>query len=186
MYSITDLKKDTLIQIDNQPYRVVSYAQKQLGRGGSIVNVKLKNLINGSTLDKTYKGNDKIEPANVNKQTVQYLYSQDKKLFFMNQESYEQFEVEQSILSDSAALLKEGQEVTAQSFDGVVISVELPIKINLAVSEAPNAVKGDTQSTVMKDVTLETGVVIQAPLFIKAGDTVIVDTRDISYVERAK
>lgn len=185
MLSITDLKKDTVIQIDGVPYKVSDYAQKQMGRGGSIVNVKLKNLLNGSVLDKTYKGNEKIEPADVLNKKMQFLYSDGDKLNFMDEDTYEQMEISKDMVTN-VQLLKEGSSATVQLFEGRAINVELPLKIPLEVIEAPDVVKGDTQSTVMKTVTLETGAEVQTPMFVKKGDVIIVDTRDASYVERQK
>ena len=185
MLSITDLKKNTLITLDGQPFKVIEYAQKQMGRGGSIVNTKLKNLITGAVKNQTFQGNDKIESADVTNQKVQFLYA-DSDLHFMDGETYEQFALSTELLGDQAQLLKEGQEVTAQLYNGNVINVELPVKINLKVTESPDVVKGDTQSTVQKFVTLETGAKIQATIFVKQGDTLVIDTRDGKYVERAK
>ena len=185
MYGVTDLKKGTLIQLDGKPYRVVEYAQKQMGRGGSIVNVKIKNLLDGSVIPKTFKGQDKIEPADVTNSKVQFLYKEGNKLFFMDEATYEQFELEDSEVT-GAEFLKDGTTVNSQSFDGRVISVELPIKVSLNVVSTPDVVKGDTQSTVMKEAEVESGASVQVPIFIKQGDNVIVDTRDGSYVEREK
>lgn len=185
MLSITDLKKNTLIVLDGQPFKVVEYNQKQMGRGGSIVNTKLKNLITGAVKTQTFQGNDKIEPADVSNQKVQFLYA-DSDLHFMDGETYEQFSLDKELFGDQADLLKEGQEVTAQLFNGNVINVELPVKITLEVVKSPDVVKGDTQSTVQKIVTLETGAKVQAPMFVKVGDILVIDTRDSSYVERAK
>ena len=186
MYSITDLRKGTVLQVDGTPYRVVDYAQKQMGRGGSIVNTKLKNLLDGSVTSKTFKGADKIEEANLRQRKVQFLYREGDTLHFMDESTYDQFEVNVAIAGSTAELMKEGSSVTAQLFEDRVISIELPVKVPLEVVQAPNVVKGDTQSTVMKEVELETGAKIQTPIFIKQGDIVIVDTRDSSYVERAK
>lgn len=185
MYSITDIKKDTIIQIEGVPYKVTDYAQKQMGRGGSIVNVKLKNLLNGSVLDKTYKGNEKIESADVSTSKMQFLYADGDTFNFMNEETYEQIEVAKDMIT-GASLLKEGANANVQLFEGKVINVELPIKVPLQVIEAPDVVKGDTQSTVMKTVVLETGAEIQTPMFVKKDDVIVVDTRDSSYVERQK
>ncbi len=186
MYSITDLKKDTIIQMDGVPYKVVEYNQKQMGRGGSIVNTRLKNLLDGSVIPKTFKGADKVEEADVSLQKVQFLYEDGGKLFFMNEQTYDQFEVSSDSMGESAKLLKDGATATAQLFDGRVINVELPIKVPLKVTEAPDVVKGDTQSTVMKVAKLETGAEVQVPIFIKTGDVILVDSRDGSYVERQK
>ena len=185
MYSITDLKKDTIIQLDGVPYKVVEYAQKQMGRGGSIVNVRIKNLLDGSVIPKTFKGQEKIEPADVDNKKMQFLYAEGDVLHFMDEKTYDQIEVQREMV-DRSELMKEGSNAEVQMFDGRVINVELPIKVDLEVTDSPDVVKGDTQSTVLKEVTVETGAKVQTPMFVKAGDTIVVDTRDGSYVERKK
>lgn len=186
MYQPTDLKKGTVIQIDGLPYRVTDYNQKVVGRGGSIVNVKLKNIVNGSVIPKTYKGADKIEPADVNTKKVQYLYADGEGFHFMDPDSFEQFQLPQADMEDAGDYLKEGDEVGLQFFGSRVINVELPKNLYLLVTYAEDVVKGDTTSNVLKDATLETGKVIKVPAFIKVGDVVKVDTRDGSYLERQK
>ena len=186
MYQPTDLKKGAVIQIDGQPFKVIEYSQKVMGRGGSIVNVKIKNLITGAVLPKTYKGQDKIERAEVNNQTAQYLYSDGSNLFFMNPTSFEQFELPIEEAEDVTKYVLEGAEVQLQFFDGKVINVELPTTVNLVVTYTENVVKGDTTSSVLKDAKLETGVTVKVPSFIKTDDVLKIDTRDGSCVERAK
>lgn len=186
MYSITDLKKGTVIQIDGVPFKVVDYAQKQMGRGGSIVNTKLKNLLDGGVVTKTFKGQERIEPAELTNRKVQYLYSDSDKLYFMDQKSFDQFDVPKMTAGESIRFLVEGSEVDLQLYDDKIISVELPTKLPLKVLETPSVVRGDTQSTVQKEATLENGTKIQVPIFINSSDTIIVDTRDGSYVERQK
>ena len=186
MYQPTDLKKGTVCQLDGKPYRVVEYGQKVMGRGGSIVNVKLKNLIDGSVIPKTFKGQDKIEPADVTNKAVQFLYSDGDSYHFMDPESFEQFELSAAIVDDAAGYLKEGEPLNLQLFDGKVITVELPKNVYLAVTYTEDVVKGDTTSSVLKDATLETGKVIKVPAFIKVGDIVSVDTATGDYRERTK
>ena len=186
MYQPTDLKKGTVIQIDGQPFRVTEYAQKVMGRGGSIVNVKLKNLVTGAVIPKTYKGADKIEPAEVSTKKVQYLYADGEGFHFMDPENFEQFQLPTEDMDDAGDYLKEGDEVALQFFGDRVINVELPKNLFLEVTYAEDVVKGDTTSSVLKDATLETGKVIKVPAFIKVGDVVKVDTRDGSYLERQK
>ena len=186
MYQPTDLKKGTVIQIDGQPFRVTEYAQKVMGRGGSIVNVKLKNLVTGAVIPKTYKGADKIEPAEVSTKKVQYLYADGEGFHFMDPENFEQFQLPGEDMDDAGDYLKEGDEVALQFFGDRVINVELPKNLFLEVTYAEDVVKGDTTSSVLKDATLETGKVIKVPAFIKVGDIVKVDTRDGSYLERQK
>lgn len=186
MYQPTDLKKGTVIQIDGQPFRVTDYAQKVMGRGGSIVNVKLKNLMTGAVIPKTFKGADKIEPAEVSNKKVQYLYADGDNFFFMDPESFEQFELPVADMDDAGNYLKEGDEVSLQFFGERVINVELPKNLFLEVTYAEDVVKGDTTSSVLKDATLETGKVIKVPAFIKVGDIVSVDTATGEYRERKK
>lgn len=186
MYQPTDLKKGTVCQIDGKPYRVVEYSQKVMGRGGSIVNVKLKNLIDGSVIPKTFKGQDKIERAEVTNKTVQYLYSDGTDFHFMDPESFEQFQLGADIVDTAAQYMKEGDELNLQFFGDRVINVELPKNLYLEVTYAEDVVKGDTTSSVLKDATLETGLVIKVPAFIKVGDIVSVDTSTGEYRERKK
>lgn len=186
MYQPTDLKKGTVCQIDGQPYRVIEYGQKVMGRGGSIVNVKLKNLITGAVIPKTFKGQDKIEPAEVSNRTVQYLYNDGETYFFMDPESFEQFELSADLVDEASGFLKEGENLTLQFFGERVINVELPKNIYLEVTYAEDVVKGDTTSSVLKDATLETGVTVKVPAFIKVGDIISVDTTTGEYRERKK
>jgi len=186
MYSPTDLKKGTIIQIDKEPYRVIDYAQKVMGRGGSIVNVRIKNLITGAVLPKTYKGQDKIEPAEVTTQNAQYLYSDGSNLFFMNPTTFEQFDVSLNEAEDVPKFIVEGGEVQLQFFEGRVINVELPTSVILNVVYTESVTKGDTTSSVLKDAKLNTGITIKVPAFIKIGDDIKIDTRDGSYTERVK
>ena len=186
MYQPTDLKKGTVCQLDGQPFRVIEYGQKVMGRGGSIVNVKLKNLITGAVIPKTFKGQDKIEPAEVSNKTVQYLYNDGETFFFMDPESFEQFELSAEMMDEASGYLKEGEELTLQFFGERVINVELPKNIFLEVTYAEDVVKGDTTSSVLKDAKLETGVTVKVPAFIKVGDIISVDTSTGEYRERKK
>ncbi len=185
-FGITDLKKGTIFQYEGVPYRVTEYGQKVMGRGGSIVNVKIKSLIDGKVLDKTFKGNESVEPADVSNQNVQYLYNDGATFYFMNEDTYEQFEVASDMIGDQAGYLKEGDKVVVQFFDGRIINVELPKNVYLAVTYAEDVVKGDTTSSVMKDATLETGITVKVPAFIKTGDVISVDTETGAYRERKK
>lgn len=184
--SITNLKKGTLFQLEGVPYRVVDYNQKVMGRGGSIVNVRIKSLTDGKVLEKTFKGNESIESADVTNQTVQYLYSDGGSFYFMNGETFEQFEIPADLVGDGAGYLKEGDNVTLQSFEGRPINVELPKNVPLQVTYTEDAVKGDTSSSITKDATLETGITIRVPAFIKQGDVISVDTSTGAYRERVK
>ncbi|HCH34438.1 MAG: translation elongation factor P (EF-P)/translation initiation factor 5A (eIF-5A) [Candidatus Saccharibacteria bacterium GW2011_GWC2_48_9] len=186
MYQPTDLKKGTVCQLDGKPYRVIEYSQKVMGRGGSIVNVKLKNLIDGSVIPKTFKGQEKIEPAEVSNKTVQYLYKSGDTFNFMDPETFEQFEFGIDTVDSAADYLKEGNDLMLQFFGEKVINVELPKNLYLEVTYAEDVVKGDTTSSVLKDATLETGKIVKVPAFIKTGDVISVDTATGEYRERKK
>ncbi len=184
--SITDLKKGTLFQWEGQPYRVVTYGQKVMGRGGSIVNVRIKSLIDGKVLEKTFKGNEQLDSADVSTQDVQYLYKDGNAFFFMNETTFDQFEVSADIVGDYGGYLKEGDRLQLQFFNDRPINVVLAKNVPLAVTYTETAVKGDTSSSITKDATLETGITIKVPAFIQQGDVVSVDTSTGSYRERVK
>jgi elongation factor P len=185
-FGITDLKKGVVFQLDGHPYKVVEYSQKVMGRGGSIVNVRIKSLIDGKVLAKTFKGNEAVEQADVTYKNVQYLYKDDSKLHFMDTDSYEQLEVDKDLIGDGAGYLKEGDNVKAQMFGIKPINIELPKNIYLKVVYTEDVVKGDTTSNVLKDAELETGITVKVPAFIKQGDEISVSTEDGSYRERKK
>lgn len=186
MYGPTDLKKNVLITLDGQPYKVIDYSQKVMGRGGSIVNVRVKNLITGALIPKTFKGQEKIEPAEVTTKKVQYLYKDDTKFYFMDPVSFEQYELPSDLVGDSKDFMKDGDEMEIQFYNGSAINLTLPKNLWLEVTYTENAVKGDTSTSVMKDATLETGVVVKVPAFIKTGDIISVDTESYAYRERKK
>jgi len=184
--SITNLKKGTLFQWEGEPFRVVEYNQKVMGRGGSIVNVRIKSLLDGKVLEKTFKGNETLDSADVTTQPVQYLYSDGNTFFFMNEATFNQFEVPADLVADNAGFMKEGDKVQLQFFNDRPINVELPKNVPLKVTYTESAVKGDTSSAITKDATLETGVTVKVPAFIKQGDLISVDTTTGAYRERVK
>ena len=185
-FGITDLKKGAVFQMDGHPYKVLEYGQKVMGRGGSIVNVRIKSLIDGKVLEKTFKGNEVIEQADVQYSNVQYLYNDGAKYYFMDDDTYEQTELSADLLEGQTGYLKEGDKVKAQSFNGNVINIDLPKNVFLEVTYSEDVVKGDTANSVQKDATLETGLTIRVPAFIKQGDVVSVDTETGAYRERKK
>ena len=186
MYGPTDLKKNVLITLDGQPYKVIEYSQKVMGRGGSIVNVRVKNLITGALIPKTFKGQEKIEPAEVTTKKVQYLYKDEDKFYFMDPSTFEQYELSNDLVGDSKDFMKDGDEMEIQFYNGSAINLTIPKNLWLEVTYTENAVKGDTSTSVMKDATLETGVVVKVPAFIKTGDVISVDTETYAYRERQK
>lgn len=183
---VTDLKKGAVFAYEGHPYRVVEYAQKVVGRGGSIVNVTIKSLLDGKQLQKTFKGNEQLDSVELGYANVQYLYNDGAKFYFMDNETYEQIELNADVIGDQAGFLKEGDIVKAMKLDGNTVSVELPKNVYLKVTYAEDVVKGDTTSSVLKTVKLETGIEVKAPAFIKEGDIISVDTETWEYRERKK
>lgn len=185
-FAITELKKGTVFEFEGQPYKVMDYSQKVMGRGGSIVNVKIKSLVDGKTLEKTFKGSDQLDSADVRQQTVQYLYSDANAYNFMNSESFEQFAVPSSLVGDSGLYIKEGDHVDLQLFESKPIGIVLPKNVALKVVYTESVVRGDTSTSITKDAKLETGLVIKVPSFIKQDDLISVDTSSGTYRERIK
>ncbi len=183
---VTDLKKGQVFKLDGVPYKVLEYNQKVMGRGGSIVNVRIKSLLDGRVLQKTFKGNEQLEPADITNRSVQYLYNDGTTFYFMDQDNYEQFEAPADMVGDQAGYMKEGDKVVAQLFEGNVSNIELAKNVYLEVTYTENVVKGDTTSSVLKDATLETGITAKVPAFIKQGDVISVDTTTGAYRERKK
>jgi elongation factor P len=184
--SITNLRKGTVFQLEGVPYRVTEYSQKVMGRGGSTVNVKIKSLIDGKVLAKTFHGSDTVDSADVSNRNLQYLYDDGAKFYFMDPGTYEQFELEAETMEDKAGYVKEGDNVNAQFFSDRIINVELPKNVPLKVTYTENAVRGDTSSAITKDAKLETGITIKVPAFVKTGDVISVDTVTGAYRERLK
>jgi elongation factor P len=148
--------------------------------------VRIKSLIDGKVLEKTFKGNEQLDSADVSTQSVQYLYNDGNTFYFMNDETFEQFEVSADLVGDGARYIKEGDRVALQFFDDKPINVELPKNVPLKVVYAEDVVKGDTTSSVQKDAELETGITVKVPAFIKQGDVISVDTASGAYRERIK
>jgi elongation factor P len=184
--AITDLKKGTVFQLDGIPYKVVEYGQKVVGRGGSIVNVRIKSLIDGKVLEKTFKGNEQLDSADVSRINAQYLYEADNQFYFMDSSSFNQFSISADDVGDQKNYLKEGDEIQVHLFNDQPIDIELPKNVPLKVTYTEDVVKGDTATNILKDATLETNTVIKVPPFIKQGDIVRVDTRTGAYLEREK
>lgn len=186
MLGHTDLKKDTLIELDGAPQRVLDYSHAAMGRGGAVARVKLKNLLTGAVTERTFRSADKIPQAQIERHTMQLLYREGSNLEFMNQESYEQESVPADIIGDAARFLADGSVVQLQVWGGRVIGAEAPNNVFLQVTQTEPGARGDTATTALKPATVETGVQVMVPLFINEGDVIKVDTRDGRYLERQK
>jgi elongation factor P len=186
MLSISEIKLGKVIKVNDQPYVITKADHHKMARGGAVLKTKLKNLIDSSVLEKTFQGNDKAEEADVEKKKVNYMYSDENKAYFMDNESYDQFELSLDVIGDKTKFMKDGTDVDVLYFQDKPVAVELPIKMDFAVTEAPPGVKGDSASNVTKQITIETGAKLNAPLFINEGDRIRVNTDTGEYVERAK
>lgn len=171
---------------NKQPHIVIWREHAMMGRGGGFVRTRLKNLINGSTVENTFKGNDKIDEADLFRSQAQFLYFEGTDPVFMDNANFEQFTLPRDQIGESAGFLKEGMNVDVLSYESRPITITLPIKVELKVTYTEPGFKGNTASGTSKPATLETGAHIQVPLFINQDDTIRVDTRDGSYVERVK
>lgn len=185
MLGMTDIRKGRVVVLEGEPYVVMSaeFLRKQQRR--PVMRSTLRHLASGATKEHTFMQSDKIAEADVERVVCQFLYAAGDTHTFMNQQTFEQFELAARVVGEAAEFLLEGQEVTAVLFEGRPVAVELPIKIDRKVISAPPGIKGDTSSNVMKEVVVEGGTTVKAPLFIKSGDTIRIDTRTGEYAERA-
>lgn len=167
------------------PFAVLYHEHSKTGRAGSVLRTRLKNLATGAVLDKTFQGAEHVEEAQISKSKAQFLYKENADFCFMDTESYEQFSLSTEVLGNNTDYLTEGTEVVFLNFEGNAINIELPVKMKLRVTDAPPGIKGNTVSTGGKMVTLETGKIISTPLFVEAGDEIIVNTEKGEYVSRA-
>lgn len=185
MLSISDIKTGKNILWNDTPYVVLYHEHSKTGRAGAVLRTKLKNLVTGAVMDKTFQGSEAVYEADISKSKAQYTYKEGTDYNFMDNESYEQFSLSKDALGDNVNYLKEGTEVTLLNFNGNPINIELPVKVTLKVVDAPPGIKGNTVSTGGKVVTLETGMKVSTPLFVNAGDEVVVNTERGEYVGRA-
>jgi elongation factor P len=182
----TDLRTGVLIALEGVPYRVTDYSHKAMGRGGAVVQVKLKNLLTGGVVEKSFRSADRIEPADVMRSQMQLLYRSGGDMMFMDEATYDQETVSEDALGEQSKYIADGSAVTLLKFGGKVIGLEMPNAVHLKVTETEPGVRGDTATTAMKPATLETGVQLQVPLFINVGDKVKVNTVTGAYLERQK
>lgn len=183
MLSITDLKTGTVFEDQDQPWIVLEYQHSKTGRAGAVMRTKIKNLATGSTVQKTFQSSDKFVPVQLERKKAQYLYK-DNGYVFMDSKNYSQFNLSAETVGSSMNYIKEGEEIQLVFYKDNPISIDLPIKVKLRVEDAPGTDKGNTVTAATKQATLETGLVVNVPLFVKTGDTLVIDTRDGSYVER--
>lgn len=180
-----DFKTGLTLLIDGNIYQVLDFQHVKPGKGAAILKTKLKDLKNGGILERNFNPNIKFDLAIVEKKAVQYSYAMDGVYCFMDLETYDMYELPEEVIGDSKNYLVENQEVSVKFFEGELLSVDIPEKVTLTVTETSGAVAGNTATNATKDATLETGITIKVPLFIKEGDKVVVSTADGKYNGRA-
>ena len=184
--TLNDIKKGININYNGEPYVVIDANFVRMQARQPVMQTKLKSLVSGKVLEITFKPGDKVEYADLQRGQANYMYKDETSAFFMNNDTYEQFDIPLDQLGNKINYLKEGTDCDVLYFENKPVNIDIPIKIKLKVTQAPPGVKGDSSSNVTKQITLETGAVINAPLFIKQGDEIIVNTESEEYVERAK
>ncbi|MGD9960214.1 elongation factor P [Nocardioides sp.] len=184
MASTNDLKNGMVLNIDGQLWAVVEFQHVKPGKGPAFVRTKLKNVESNKTVDRTFNAGTKVETANVDKRTMQYLYNDGSSYVFMDISSYEQLEISPEIVGEASNFLLENQEAIVATNDGRVLYVELPASVELLITYTEPGLQGDRSTGGTKPATLETGHTIAVPLFITTGEKIKVDTRDSSYLGR--
>ena len=184
MISTNDVKPGMALELPDGLFQIVEYQHVKPGKGKAFVRMKLKNLVSGAVLDRTFRADEDVPQAVIDRRDHQFLYRDDLGFHFMNLETYAQFALPDEDIGEASDYLTEGSTVMLPLFQDHPIGVELPASVELKVTEAEPGVKGDRVSGATKPVTLETGLVVQAPLFVEAGDTIKVDTRSGSYMTR--
>ncbi len=186
MATTNDLKNGMVLNIEGQLWTVVEFQHVKPGKGPAFVRTKLKNVESGKNVDKTFNAGTKVETANVDKRTMQYLYNDGTSYVFMDTSTYEQLEIAPEIVADAKNFMLENQDAIVATNEGRVLFVELPASVELLIAETEPGLQGDRSTGGTKPATLETGHQIQVPLFIVSGEKVKVDTRDSSYLGRVK
>ena len=181
----TDLRKGVVFKLDNNPVIVLDFKLVKQGRGSSNVRVKVKNLLTGVTVERTFGGGETVESVDLERKSAQYLYNDGSDAYFMDAQSFEQFSLPLETVESQIKFLKEGEKVIALVLDGKPVSIEIPKTVVLEVTQTSQAVKGDTATNATKDATLENGTTIKVPLFIKQGDKVKVNTDRGEYSGKA-
>jgi elongation factor P len=185
MISTADFRNGLVIIQDNQLFEMVEFQHVKPGKGPAFVRTKLKNVMTGRVIEKTFRSGEKMEDARLEEQHWQYLYNDGDLFYFMHPESYEQIEVGKDVVADSKDWLKENDKAILLFYEGRVMKVGVPISVVLTIAECEPGVQGDRAQGATKPATLETGVTIQVPLFVNEGDAIKVDTRTGQYIERA-
>jgi len=183
--SVNDLRTGLTVEIDGTLYTVVEFLHVKPGKGAAFVRTKLKNLETGAVLERNFRAGERVNRAHIETKEMQYLYNTGDEYFFMDARTYEQVALSKSLLDDAVYFLKDNMTILVQFYQGRAIGVELPTFVELTVTQTEPGIKGDTATGGSKPATLETGLVVQVPLFVDQGDVIRVDTRTKEYLSRA-
>ena len=184
MYSTTDFRKGLKIEIDGTPFEIIEFQHFKPGKGGAMVRTKMRNILNGRVLDNTFRSGEKVDRPNLESRDMQFLYHDGDNLVLMDMTTYEQLQVSTSTTSGKEGFLKDGQECRVLLYKGNPLDIDIPLSLVLEVVETEPGAKGDTVSNVTKPAKLETGIVVQVPIFVNEGDRIKVDTRTKEYLGR--
>ena len=184
MIDVTNLRKGVTFELDGELFRVLDYQHSKVARGGATIRVKVRNLRSGATFDKSFNSGDRVQDIRLDKQEVQYLYSDGDLYHFMDTETYEQPALTADALGEGINYLTDGVTLLLLTYEGESIDVELPVTVEMEVVDAEPGYAGDTAQGATKEVTIASGLKVQTPLFVQVGDVIRVDTRDGSYITR--
>ena len=184
MIDVNELRKGVTFELDGQLFKVLDYSHNKTGRGNASIRIKARNLLTGSNIEKTFNSGQSVQDVRLEYHNVQYLYSDGEFYNFMDNETFEQPAVKADLLGDDARYLTEGLEVKLTFYKGEPLDIELPTSVDLKVTEAEMAIRGDTATGVTKKVRVHTGLQVQVPNFVNVGDVIRVDTRTGAYVTR--
>jgi elongation factor P len=185
MITASEFRNGATFELDNQIFQVVEFQHVKPGKGAAFVRTKLKNIVTGSTVERTFNPNDKMPKAHIERKDMQYLYNDGGLFYFMDVESYEQLPINESAIGDAFKFVKENMVVKILSHKGNVFGIEPPTFVELEITHTEPGYKGDTATGATKPATLETGAIVKVPLFVNQGDKIKIDTRTGEYLERA-
>ncbi len=185
MISVNDFRTGLTIEHDNDIWRIIDFQHVKPGKGAAFVRSKLRSLRTGNIQDKTFRSNEKVKPAMIDRHKVQYLYADGEDHIFMDTETYDQITLPADRIEHELKFIKEQMEVSIVQYESEILGIDLPVTVTLEVAETEPGIKGNTASGGSKTATMETGLVVQVPLFIETGDKLVINTEEAEYVSRA-
>jgi elongation factor P len=186
MYSMSDIRKGLKIEVDGEPYIIVEFQHVKPGKGGGFTRTKIKSVLTGNVLERTFRSGEKITRPDLEEKNMQFLYKDEDSYHFMDNDTYEQVVIEKDIIGNNINYLKENLDARVLFFQGKPVGTEVATFVELLIAKTDPGLKGDTATGATKPATCETGLVVQVPLFLNEGDVIKIDTRTGSYIERVQ